>query len=103
MDYKVPDFGKDNDISDSLASLARAEKVLNKKWVVDQTATQQSADIHIGKEVIGGSDPNYGTGDGCVAYDFNGKTGKKCGAGPYTHDANGVPISSAQIKKSDSA
>ena len=102
-DYKVPNFGGDHDISDSLASLAKAEKELNKKWVLDATATQQAADIHLEKENNGASDPNHGSGDGCVEYDFNGKPGKKCGAGPYTHDANGVPIANAQIKKSNAA
>lgn len=103
MDYKVANFGSDHDIDDSIASLARAEKELNKKWVIDATATQQAADIHLGKENNGTSDPNHGTGDGCVEYDFAGKPGKKCGAGPYTHDANGVPISNVQIKKSKDA
>lgn len=94
MDYKVNNFGQDSDISMSLESLSRAEKQLNKKWVLtpEQMATQQAADIHVGKEVARASDPNHGSGDGCVEYDFNGKPGKKCGAGPYTHDANGVPI-----------
>jgi hypothetical protein len=95
MNYKVNDFGVDHDISDSLSSLATTEKQLNKKWVVEQTATQQAADIHVEKEVKKASDPTHGSGDGCVEYDFNGKPGKKCGAGPYTHDSNGVPIAQA--------
>ena len=93
MNYKVNNFGKDDDISDSLASLAQAEKDLKKKWVIDQTATQQAADIHMEKEapVVHAqikkytkaqpstkSDPIHGSGDGCVHYKDDGSIGVTC-------------------------
>jgi len=50
INYKVANFGEDNDIESSMKSLEQAEKSLNKKWVVTKDQLVQSAvDLHLEK------------------------------------------------------